>query len=74
MFKQVLCKMGKSHECCGVCAHWNGERETDPLQHYSIAKLMSSSGVCTCKESSKYKMDLSYDKTCIKWEKWPDLR
>ena len=74
MFKKRLCGMGKSHECCGVCDYWNGERTLDVLNHGILANIFSSSGECTCRESSRYRTNVGFDKTCIKWEKWSELQ
>ncbi len=66
--------MGKSHQCCGTCAYWNGERMLDAVNHGYIANIISQTAVCTCRASSKCKTNVAFDKTCLKWEKWPNLR
>lgn len=71
---KYVSKMGKTHQCCGTCQYWSGSRELDAVNHGRIANIISKDGKCTCKASSKCRMSMGYDKTCIKWEKWSDLR
>ena len=71
---KYVSKMGKTHQCCGTCQFWSGSRELDAVNHGRIANIISKDGKCACKTSSYYRVFVNYNKTCGKWEKWPDLR
>jgi len=69
-------KYSKQNTYCATCDYWNGNRSVD--NQWSINQVITESaterGVCGCRDSGRWNVNIQGCSICSSWEIWSRLR